>query len=117
MPYPWYPVGSCLDDPQLSPAITAPQAAACDQPHDAQSIGNPTLPDGLTKESQLGLALVKACQPVAAAWQAQQGGGTWYALQLEPSLAYYQQGYRDATCLLAASRSKGGPKLTAPLKN
>ncbi|MGF1426218.1 hypothetical protein [Kitasatospora sp. LaBMicrA B282] len=116
LPYPWYPVGSCLDDPQLSPVITVPQGQDCATPHDAEAIGNPTLPDGLTKESQLGMALVKACTPVALAWEAKQGGGTWYPLQLEPSLAYYQQGYRDATCLLAASHAVGGPKLTAPLK-
>ncbi|MCX4749663.1 hypothetical protein OG455_29820 [Kitasatospora sp. NBC_01287] len=116
LPYPWFPVGACLQDPELSPAITIPQAAGCDQPHDAQAIGNPTLPDGLTKASQIGLALVKACQPVVAAWEAQQGGGTWYPLQLEPPLGDYQKGFRDATCVLAASRQPGGTKLTAPLK-
>lgn len=116
-PYPWFAVGSCLDHPQLSPVITTAQPRPCDQPHDAEAIANPSLPDGLTKESQIAMAMLKACQPPVDGWKAKQGGGTWYSFPIGLSLAYYNQGFREVTCLLTASVQEGGPKLTGPLKN
>ncbi|MDH6144609.1 hypothetical protein P3T35_006652 [Kitasatospora sp. GP30] len=116
LPYPWFPVGACLDHPKLSPVITVARPQQCDGQHDAESIGNPLLPDGLLKESQIALTLERLCQPYAAAAEAKQGGGTWFSLPTGPSLKYYSQGYRDASCLLAASDREGGTKLTAPLK-
>ncbi|PYC87730.1 hypothetical protein C7C46_02985 [Streptomyces tateyamensis] len=116
LPYPWFPVGSCVDHPKLSPVITAAEARPCQGPHDGESIANPLLPDGLTKESQIALALIRACQPYVTSWEAAQGGGTWYGIPMGPSLAYYNQGLRDATCLLTDSQHEGGTKLTGPLK-
>ncbi|MFE0460382.1 hypothetical protein ACFW1A_14155 [Kitasatospora sp. NPDC058965] len=116
LPYPWFPVGTCVDHPQLSPVITVAEVRPCQGPHDGESIANPVLPDGLAKESQIALALLKACQPYVTAWEAQQGGGTWYGFPMGPSLAYYNQGQRDATCLLTASQRQGGSKLAQPLK-
>ncbi|GAB2708891.1 hypothetical protein [Kitasatospora kifunensis] len=117
LPYPWFAVGSCLDHPQLSPVITTAQARPCDQPHDAEAIANPTLPDGLTKESQIALTMLKVCRPAVDDWKAKQGGGTWYSFPLGLSLNYYDQGFREVTCLLTASQREGGPKLTGPLKS
>jgi hypothetical protein len=115
-PYPWFPVGACLDHPQLSPVITVAQARDCHGPHDAESIANPVLPDGLTKESQVALALERLCQPYATAVEAKQGGGPWYVFPMGPSLKYYNEGHRDSSCVLAGSNREGGTKLTAPLK-
>ncbi|TWG00519.1 hypothetical protein [Kitasatospora viridis] len=117
VPYPWFPVGTCLDHPQLSPVITVAQARPCDGPHDAEVIANPLLPDGLVKDSQIATALRTLCQPFVATAQAAQGGGTWYSFPMGPALKYYQQGSRDTSCLLTASEREGGTKLTAPLKH
>ncbi|MFF7631734.1 hypothetical protein ACFZB9_01085 [Kitasatospora sp. NPDC008050] len=117
LPYPWFAVGSCLDHPQLSPVITTAQPRPCDQPHDAEAIANPKLPDGLTKESQIAMAMLTACQPSVDSWKAAQGGGTYYSFPLGLSLAYYTQGFREVTCLLTVSQHEGGPKLTGPLKS
>ncbi|WP_035850306.1 hypothetical protein [Kitasatospora azatica] len=116
VPYPWFAVGTCLDHPQLSPVITVAEARPCQGPHDAEAIANPLLPDGLTKESQISQAMLKACDSAVTAWEAVQGGGTWYSFPMGPSLAYYNQGLRDVSCLLTASQREGGTKLTAALK-
>ncbi|MFE9421776.1 hypothetical protein ACFYNO_02305 [Kitasatospora sp. NPDC006697] len=116
VPYPWFPVGTCVDHPQLSPVITTAQARPCDGPHDGEVIGNPLLPDGLTKDSEIAAALRKACQPFADTAQTAQGGGTWYSFPMGPALKYYAQGSRDVSCLLTGSVREGGTKLSAPLK-
>ncbi|MDH6132570.1 hypothetical protein P3T37_001955 [Kitasatospora sp. MAA4] len=115
LPYPYFPAGTCLDHPQLSKGITKAEARGCDQPHDGEAIANPVLPDGLTKDSQIGQALLKACGPFVGDWTARQGGGHWYSFPIGPDLAYYQQGLRDATCVLTGSTVQGGSKLTGHL--
>ncbi|WP_280665806.1 MULTISPECIES: hypothetical protein [unclassified Kitasatospora] len=116
LPYPYFPAGTCIDHPQLSKGITRAEAHPCAQPHDGEAIANPVLPDGLTKDSQIGQALLKACQPFVDDWTARQGGGHWYSFPIGPYLAYYNQGMRDATCTLAGSDVQGGSKLTGHLK-
>lgn len=116
LPYPWFPAGTCFDHPQLSKGINEVEARPCEAPHDGEAISNPVLPDGLAKDSQIALALLKVCGPSAADWTARQGGGTWYPFPMGPSLAYYKQGFRDATCTMAGSDVQGGTKLTGHLK-
>ncbi|WP_035805421.1 hypothetical protein [Kitasatospora mediocidica] len=74
------------------------------------------LPEGLAKDSQIGQALLKACQPFVDDWTARQGGGRWYSFPIGPDLAFYHQGLRDATCVLTDSAAQGGAKLTGHLK-
>ncbi|GAA1224713.1 hypothetical protein GCM10009665_13670 [Kitasatospora nipponensis] len=117
VPYPYFAIGTCVSVPQLTPGLPQAQAGDCGQSHDGQAIGNPVLPDGLTKESQIGQALLTACRPFVDDWRTRQGDGTWFAFPVGPSLVFYDQGWRDATCLLTAAQRPGGQKLTAPLKN
>ncbi|GGV26335.1 hypothetical protein GCM10010495_47920 [Kitasatospora herbaricolor] len=117
LPYPFFPVGTCLDHPQLSKAITKSEARPCEGSHDAESIATVLLPEGLTSDSQIGRALREACATaVDAAEKRQGGGGPYYGFPLGPYLAYYQQGMRDATCTLAVSNKQGGTKLTGQLR-
>ncbi|MFI9272405.1 hypothetical protein ACIGXM_17025 [Kitasatospora sp. NPDC052896] len=116
LPYPYFAAGSCLDNPQLSTGITTTVARPCDQPHDAESIANPRLPDGITGRDQ-GLAMWKLCQPYFQAWSAKQGGGKWYSFPVGPDVSFYQQGMRAVSCTMATSDAQGGAKLTGPLKS
>ncbi|WP_441246634.1 hypothetical protein [Kitasatospora sp. McL0602] len=116
LPYPWFPAGSCFDHPQLSTVITSPEARPCAQGHDAESISNPLLPEGLTSDFAIGKALRELCKAPAATTEQRQGGGTYYGYPISPDLTFYKQGYRDATCGLAASNHQGGAKLQAPLR-
>ncbi len=117
LPYPFFPVGTCFDHPQLSKGITEVVARPCEGPHDGESIANPRLPDGLTKDLQISAALLMICRQPAADWTARQGGGTWYGMPMAPPLSFYNQGMRDVTCALAGSDVQGGTKLTGHLKS
>jgi hypothetical protein len=115
LPYPWFAAGTCYDHPQLSPVITHAEARPCTQDHDAESIANVLLPDGLTSDFVIGKTLRELCKDPVAAAEARQGGGTFYTYPITPDLTYYKQGYRDATCGLAVSDHQGGTKLHGPL--
>ncbi|MEV7183600.1 hypothetical protein [Kitasatospora sp. NPDC093102] len=115
-PYAHFPVGACFDHPQLSPVITKPEERPCAGDHDGEVIADPVLPDGITGDIPLALAMRDGCKDAETAAKARQGDGkTYYGRQFGPSMATYQQGWRDYTCTLAASNKQGGPKLTAPL--
>ncbi|MER5640895.1 hypothetical protein ABT095_28595 [Kitasatospora sp. NPDC002227] len=115
LPYPWFAVGTCYDHPQLSKVITSPEARPCAPDHDVESVANVLLPDGLTSDFTIGKALRELCKAPVAAAEQRQGGGTFYGYPIAPDLTFYRQGYRDATCGIAASDHQGGAKLHGPL--
>ncbi|MGW4893622.1 hypothetical protein ACWEQL_15370 [Kitasatospora sp. NPDC004240] len=116
VPYPHFVVGACFDHPQLSRAITKPEARPCEGEHDGESFAVLQLPEGLTGDAQIGRAMREGCKEPMAAAQARQGGGTWYGYPMGPAMTWYQQGWRDYSCTLTASNRQGGTKLTGHVR-
>ncbi|KJS63533.1 hypothetical protein VM95_01240, partial [Streptomyces rubellomurinus] len=116
-PYAFFPVGTCFDHPQLSPVITRAEERPCAGDHDGEAIADLKLPDGLTGEIPIALAMREGCKAAEATAKARQTDGhSYYERQFGPAQANYQQGWRDYTCTLTASDKRGGPKLTGPLR-
>ncbi|GJF28759.1 hypothetical protein KNE206_14590 [Kitasatospora sp. NE20-6] len=117
LPYPFFPPGTCLDHPQLSKVITTVEARPCEQSHDGEAIANVRLPEGLTSDAGIGRALRELCKVPLAEWDRRQGGGgPYYGFPFGPSLAFYGQGMRDATCAMTVSSRQEGRKLTGRLR-
>ncbi|MGW2376431.1 MULTISPECIES: hypothetical protein [Kitasatospora] len=115
-PYAYFPVGTCFDHPQLSPVITKAEERPCTTPHDGEVIANLKLPDNLTGEIPIALAMRDGCKdPEATAKAHQPDGKSYYPRQFGPALTNYQQGWRDYTCTLTAGPKPGSPKLTRQL--
>ncbi|MFB7910586.1 hypothetical protein ACFC1T_29545 [Kitasatospora sp. NPDC056076] len=115
-PYAWFPVGTCFDHPQLSPVITKAEQRPCTGDHDGEVIANLQLPDGLTGEIPLALAMRDGCKTAETTAESHQPPGrTYYPRQFGPALANYKDGWRDYTCTLTAGNKQGSPKLTTPL--
>ncbi|MEU7093818.1 hypothetical protein [Kitasatospora aureofaciens] len=115
-PYAFFPVGTCFDHPQLSPVITKAEERPCTTPHDGEVIADLKLPDGLSGEIPIALAMRDGCKDAEATAKAHQGDGkSYYPRQFGPATANYQQGWRDYTCTLTAGSKQGAPKLTGPL--
>ncbi|MFJ9774855.1 hypothetical protein ACIRVF_27025 [Kitasatospora sp. NPDC101157] len=116
-PYAFFPVGTCFDHPQLSPAITKAEERPCATPHDGEVIADLKLPDGLNGEIPIALAMRDGCKDAETTAKAHQPDGkSYYPRQFGPAMANYQQGWRDYTCTLTASNKQGGPKLTGQLR-
>ncbi|MFD0274537.1 hypothetical protein ACFVHB_11615 [Kitasatospora sp. NPDC127111] len=115
VPYTFFPVGSCFDQPQQTKTVTKPEPRPCEGEHDGEVVATPLLPDGLT-ETQLNKAVRDGCKEPLTAAAARQGGGTFYPLPIGPPMAQYQQGWRDYTCSLTSGTHPGTPKLTGHLK-
>ncbi|MFJ8042754.1 hypothetical protein ACIRBX_19910 [Kitasatospora sp. NPDC096147] len=115
-PYPYFWPGECFDHPQLSKVITVPELRPCEAPHDGEGVAVIKLPEGLADDADIAQALRELCKPAAAEWQAKQpAGGRYFGYPIGPSMKYYGQGHRDASCTLSASNRQDGPKLTGHL--
>ncbi|MEU9048519.1 MULTISPECIES: hypothetical protein [unclassified Kitasatospora] len=115
-PYAYFPVGTCFDHPQLSPVITRAEERPCTGDHDGEVIANLKLPDNLTGEVPIALAMRDGCKEAEATAKAGQADGkTYYGRQFGPALVNYQQGWRDYTCTLTGGNKQGAPKLTGRL--
>ncbi|MFD8704191.1 hypothetical protein ACFV1W_16460 [Kitasatospora sp. NPDC059648] len=116
-PYAFFPVGTCFDHPQLSPVITKAEERSCTTPHDGEVIADLKLPDGLSGEIPIALAMRDGCKDAETTAKAHQGDGkSYYARQFGPAMANYRQGWRDYSCTLTAGNKQGGPKLTGQLR-
>ncbi|MFF8768723.1 hypothetical protein [Kitasatospora sp. NPDC015120] len=117
VPYSFFPVGSCLDHPQLSKTVTKPEPRPCEEKHDGEAIADQLLPEGLSGDYQVAGAMRDGCKEAQAAAEARQGGGgPYYSYPVGPSYTFYQQGWRDYTCILTASNRPGSTKLSGQLR-
>ncbi|MFI6155571.1 hypothetical protein ACIBCA_23125 [Kitasatospora sp. NPDC051170] len=115
-PYVFLPVGACFDHPQLSPVITKIEERPCTGDHDGEVIADLKLPDGLSGEVPIALAIRNGCYDAQTAAMARQTDGKKYhERQFGPTGANYQAGWRDYSCALTLSEKQGGPKIAAPL--
>ncbi|WP_435649119.1 hypothetical protein [Kitasatospora purpeofusca] len=117
VPYSFFTVGTCLDHPQLSRTVTKPEARPCEGRHDGEAIADQLLPEGLTGDYVVANAMRDGCKEAQAAAEARQGGGgPYYSYPVGPSYAFYQQGWRDYTCILTAGNRPDTGKLTGHLR-
>ncbi|MFI5527958.1 hypothetical protein ACIA8O_05310 [Kitasatospora sp. NPDC051853] len=116
LPYPFFWPGECFDHPQLSKVITLPELRPCEAPHDGEAVAVVKLPEGLADDADIAKALRELCRQPATDWQARQpSGGPYFGYPIGPSVKFYGQGHRDASCTLSASNSQQGRKLTGHL--
>ncbi|MFJ8430010.1 hypothetical protein ACIQ9P_01780 [Kitasatospora sp. NPDC094019] len=117
VPYAFFTVGTCLDHPQLSRTVTKPEARPCEGKHDGEAIADQLLPEGLTDGYVIGNAMRDGCKEAQAAAEARQGGGgPYYSYPVGPNYSFYQQGWRDYTCVLTAGNRPDTGKLTGHLR-
>ncbi|MFJ4189190.1 hypothetical protein [Kitasatospora sp. NPDC089509] len=116
-PYAYFPVGTCFDHPQLSPVITKAEQRPCTGDHDGEVVANLKLPDNLSGELPIAVAMRDGCKDAETTAKAHQTDGkSYYPREFGPALANYKDGWRDYTCTLTAGNKQGSPKLPTPLR-
>ncbi|MQS11799.1 hypothetical protein F7Q99_05720 [Streptomyces kaniharaensis] len=96
--------------------IVTSEERPCEREHDGEVIATLQLPEGLTGDLKINLAMLDGCKGAETAAKARQGDDrTYYGRPLGPTMANYQQGWRDYTCSLTVSNHQGGPRLTGHL--
>ncbi|MFD5564210.1 septum formation family protein [Kitasatospora griseola] len=99
IPYPYFTPGTCFQVPRLS-NVQQPTAVPCDQPHDAESIANADLPDGLADLPAIFRSMTELCKEPTRQALARTTGGPRHGTSVGLPVEFYQQGMRGITCAL-----------------
>lgn len=117
IPYVVLNPGQCFDTPGLDDGVSEVETVSCSKPHDGEVISNATLSGTFSTESQLADKAGDLCESDAnRVAQRQADGKIYYNYVLYPVLATYNEGKKTVSCSLTLSNSKGGKKLSGPLK-